>query len=86
MTASKAFVHLLVFDPNGPIKAQNGVCLRVACNAKSSLPNAASNLAMSRVISCPLCLESADFKELCDDFGGNSADQAAHEYAKSKGI
>lgn len=83
---TQAFVHLLVFDPNGPIRTQAGVGLRVACNAKSTLPNSASNLAMSRVISCPLCRESDDFKELCDDFGGNSADQAAHEYAKAKGI
>lgn len=85
MTEPKpVFVHLIVYDQKGPIKTSTS-SFRVACRPESSMPTAASPVAMKKVITCPLCLKSADFLELCvDDVHGNAADAAAHEYAKGQ--
>ena len=78
----QVFVHFLVYDPNGPIKTST-TNLRVACTPDSKMPYAATPTAMKRVITCPLCLQTEEFKELCeDDKGSSSADDAAMAYSK----
>ena len=79
--SDRVFVHLIVFDPDGPIKTQT-MRLRVACHPTSGMPMAASNAAMTKVITCPKCLESEEFKALCEDNFANEADAAAAEYVK----
>lgn len=78
------FVHLLVHDPVGLIESTN-TNLRVACSAKSLMPESASTVAMASVITCPLCLASKEYAELSDDADATShADRAVAEHVAAQ--
>jgi len=77
-------VHLLVHDPKGAIQLAT-TRVRVACTADSGMPESASTVADKRVITCPMCLESAEFLELEEEMIGlSAADRAAKKHAEDK--
>jgi hypothetical protein len=74
------YVHLLVHDPVGLIETAT-TNLRVACSPKSLMPESGSTVAMESVITCPLCLKSAEYLELNEDIDAVShADRAAADH------
>jgi hypothetical protein len=81
-TPRKVFVHLQVANPDGAVKSEF-MNYHVACDPKSSIPESWSPVAS--VVTCPLCLESADYAEIvAEQSHASSADRKAHEHAAAK--
>jgi len=74
----KVPVHLIIHDPNGPIQLAT-TRVRVCCTPTSGWPQAASAVPDKRVITCPLCLKTEEFKELEQSASGKSDADAAVE-------
>lgn len=81
--STKVYIHFLYHDPAGPLTSST-TNMAVACKPDSSMPEHASSVAMPSVITCPLCLQSAIYKELEESMDGtSSADRAAAAHAKA---